>query len=421
MPLTGDSAVGTIHIIGAGMAGLSAAVRLTGLGFDVRLHEAAGHAGGRCRSFYDETLGCRIDNGNHLLLSGNWATQEYLTQIGSNASLAGPDQAEFPFIDLKSGEKWTVKPDKGRVPWSLFSRKTRVPGSTLFDYLRGISLAWAAPQATISQCLKGNGLLYQRFWEPLAVSVLNTEANSASAKLLWPVLLETFGRGAAACIPLIVKEGLSESFVDPALSYLDKSDAVVTLNHRLKELIFDKDQVIGLVFNDSQVEITNRDRVILAVPPTIANKVVPGLIAPNEFRSIVNAHYRIPETGPGVRFMGMVGGDAHWLFVRKNIVSVTVSAATELSDLPSDDIAVRLWSDVCKAMELGDLPMGKYRIVKEKRATFAQTPEQLLRRPSATSAFKNMYLAGDWTDNSLPATIEGAIRSGFTAADLANR
>lgn len=419
MPAQGDNAIKTVYVIGAGLAGLSAAVRLAGQGTQVEVHEAAGHAGGRCRSFYDETLGCRIDNGNHLLLSGNTATQEYLSQIGAKDTLVGPDQAEFPFIDLKSRDKWSVKPDKGRVPWSLFSRKTRVPGSTILDYLRGVSLAWAAPEATISQCLKGNGLLYDRFWEPFAVSVLNTEADAASAKLLWPVLQETFGQGAAACMPLIVREGLSESFVDPALAYLDKSENTVALNHRLKGLGFDKGKVVELLFTDATVKVSDNDRVILAVPPGMAAKVIPNLTVPDQFRPIVNAHFRLPKSFPGTRFMGMVGGDAHWLFVRNDIASVTVSAATELAELSGDEIASRLWLDVCGAMDLGDLAMGDHRIVKEKRATFAQTPEQILKRPNTASTYENLFLAGDWTNNGLPATIEGSIRSGFKAAEMA--
>jgi phytoene dehydrogenase-like protein len=94
---------GTVHIIGAGLAGLSAAVCLIQRGASVVVHDAAGHGGGRCRSYYDEALGCRIDNGNHLMLSGNHAILDYLKTIGSEDTLVRSDEAEFPFLDLSTG------------------------------------------------------------------------------------------------------------------------------------------------------------------------------------------------------------------------------------------------------------------------------------------------------------------------------
>ena len=94
---------GTVHIIGAGLAGLSAAVCLTQRGASVVVHDAAGQGGGRCRSYYDVALGCRIDNGNHLMLSGNHAILDYLKTIGSEDTLVRFDEAEFPFLDILTG------------------------------------------------------------------------------------------------------------------------------------------------------------------------------------------------------------------------------------------------------------------------------------------------------------------------------
>src|SRR5581483_8491190 len=118
---------GHVHIIGAGMAGLAAAVRLRHLGSRVTIHVAAPRAGGRCRSFVDAQLATTIDNGNHLLLSGNQAAMAYLDECGARGRVAGPATAEFRFIDIPSGQRWSVRPGRGAVPWWILNSRRRVP------------------------------------------------------------------------------------------------------------------------------------------------------------------------------------------------------------------------------------------------------------------------------------------------------
>ena len=89
--------MGQVHVIGAGLAGLSCALRLAQAGQTVTVYEAAGHAGGRCRSFFDEKFGCLINNGNHLVMNANTQALAYLDSIGSRNTLIGPPQAAFPF------------------------------------------------------------------------------------------------------------------------------------------------------------------------------------------------------------------------------------------------------------------------------------------------------------------------------------
>jgi squalene-associated FAD-dependent desaturase len=382
----------------------------------VIVHEAAGQGGGRCRSYYDDALECRIDNGNHLMLSGNYTILSYLKTIGADGTMTFSSQAEFPFLDLSTGQRWSVKPNKGIIQWSLLFAKNRVPGSSIGEYFRGLSLAWAGPDKTVSQCLKGKGPLFEKFWNPMAVSVLNTETDTASAQLLWPVLRETFGRGGASCIPMIVRDGLSESFVDPALNYLTNRGGSINFNHRLHSIETTKEQITALVFGDEKIIIGSDMRVILAVPSSVASSLLPEISTPDEYRPIVNGHFQIPKKVHPVSFLGLVGGTSHWLFVRNNMVSITVSSATNLVSKSNDDIAVRLWADICTALELGDSPLGKHRIIKEKRATFAQIPGQLPKRPDVKTKWQNLTLAGDWTATGLPATIEGTLRSGYAAA-----
>src|SRR5436190_1968853 len=203
---------GTVHVIGAGMAGLAASVRLAqnghkGAGRHVALYDAAGQPGGRCRSYFDETLGCRLDNGNHLLVSGNTAAMAYVAETNAAATFVTADIAAFPFLDMKSQERWSVRPTEGRVPWWLFVAARRVAGTNALDYLDALKLARAGATATISQTLDARRVIYERLWVPLAVAALNTEVDQASARLLGMIFAETFGRGGAGLHPLYPKEG----------------------------------------------------------------------------------------------------------------------------------------------------------------------------------------------------------------------
>ena len=148
-----------IHVVGAGIAGLAAAVELVASGYPVTLYEQAGHAGGRCRSFFDDTLQRSIDNGNHLVLSGNRSLYAFLRQIGASDRLSGPARAAFPFIDLQTGERWTVRPGSGPVPWWIFAPKRRVRGTRVRDYLAGLRFARAEERSTVAECVGWHGPL----------------------------------------------------------------------------------------------------------------------------------------------------------------------------------------------------------------------------------------------------------------------
>src|SRR5262245_56726799 len=151
---------GAVHIIGAGLAGLSAAVRLASLGIRVSVYEAANQAGGRCRSYHDPILDMIVDNGNHLLLSGNEAALSYLETIGTRDHVVGPATAEFSFVDLATGERWTLRPNDGPIPWWIFDRQRRVPSTHALDYLALLRLLWARPDKAIGDMLDCEGTLY---------------------------------------------------------------------------------------------------------------------------------------------------------------------------------------------------------------------------------------------------------------------
>jgi hydroxysqualene dehydroxylase len=409
---------GQVHVIGAGLAGLAAAIALSDAGCPVRLYEATGHAGGRCRSYFDAELGCRLDNGNHLLLAGNRAALAYLDRIGAHDTVAGPGDAVFSFVDAATEERWTLRPNRGPLPWWILSAVRRVPGTRPADYLAALALRRAAPSATVTEVMDRRYPLFRRLWEPLAVAALNTGAEQASARLFWRILSETLGRGAAACRPLLPREGLSETFVDPALRHLRRLRTEIRFGVRLRGMCFAGDRVRDLTFDAATLPLASGDIAILAVPAAVAARVVPGLTVPDAASPIVNAHFRCsaPEDSPP--FVGVVGGAAHWIFRKGEVLSVTVSAADRIVDYPGGALCDLLWRDTAVAYRVPHYPVPPARIVKERRATFLASPDQLCRRPLASTRWKNLYLAGDYTDTGLPATIEGAIRSGFAAARL---
>jgi squalene-associated FAD-dependent desaturase len=406
-----------VHVIGAGMAGLSAATSLAARGVSVVLYEAAKWGGGRCRSYHDATMGCRLDNGNHLLLSGNRSTLAYLDRIGAADTLVGPNKPLFPFIDLVSGIDWTLRLNHGVTPWWVLRKDWRVPDTKPRDYLALRRLQRAKPDDLVAGLLGDLGPLYDRLLEPLAIAALNTKPDIAAAAPLAAVVAESIARGGAASMPRYPAIGLSESFVDPALAFLRSTGAEFRFGARVAGLTISGNRVTGLVGPNVDEIIDPDDRIVLATPPWVAADLVADLIVPNAFESILNLHFRAGIDPGRAGFYGLIGGVAEWVFEKTEVVSVTISAANDRLDSDPQMLAAEVWSDLRRGFGL-PRTMPPHRVVREKRATFAATPAQLLRRPGAATGLSNLVLAGDYTATGLPSTIEGAIRSGETAAAM---
>jgi len=407
----------TIHIVGAGLAGLSAAVALAGCGERVELHEATMHAGGRCRSHDDREIGT-IDNGNHLLLSGNRAALNYLRNIGAETRLRVAHSASFPFVDLATGERWQIDLGNGFLPLWLLDEKKRVPNTGVSDYLAMARLVFCLRDRPIGSVIACRGAAYMRLLKPLLTAALNVDPPEGSALLAAAVLRESVMAGGRACRPLVVKESLSDTFIAPALAYLETHGAQVRFGERLRGIGQDNGRITTLDFGERTVGLGSDDAVILAVPAYAATAVVPGLRAPDAFRAILNFHFRADGTEEFPAITGVTGGLSEWVFAYPGRLSVTISNADRLLETPRDELAATVWDEVCRTFSR-TMPLPRWQIVRERRATFAAVPDQQARRPHAKTRWRNLFLAGDWTDTGLPATIEGAIRSGTRAAGLA--
>lgn len=409
-----------VHVVGAGLAGLSAAVRLAGRGVAVTLYEAAPQAGGRCRSFRDGLIEREIDNGNHLVLRGNRELMAYVAAIGAAAALRELRPARFAFLDLASGAGWRLEP--GGRPWWALEPGRLPPGigaaGLAADLLR---LAFASADATVGGRLDRAGPRFERLWAPLTVAALNTEAGIASARALWAVVRETLLKGEAASRPLLAPHGLTAAFVAPALATLRARGAELRLGARLRAIETAAGRVVRLGFAGGDVDLDADDRTVLAVPPAPAQALLPGLPAPAAYSAILNAHFVLPP-GQGLPaetpFLGLLGGTAEWLFQRADVLSVTVSAANRFAGRPEAELAALIWRDAARALGLDGDRVPPARLIVEKRATPAQVPAWERERPGPMTGHANLVLAGDWTRTGVPATLEGAVRSGHRAAEI---
>ncbi|MFM0548864.1 hydroxysqualene dehydroxylase HpnE [Paraburkholderia strydomiana] len=408
-----------VHVVGAGLAGLAAAVQLQRRGARVVLHEAAQQAGGRCRSYYDAKLGATIDSGNHLMMSGNAATLNYARAIGAVDELTGPALPEFPFVDLATHARWTVRLSSGRLPWWIFDQNARVPNTGPSDYLSLVPLLFAKPGRTVAQTMRSNGPLWDRLLAPLFRAMLNAEPRDASAALTGAMVRETLMAGGLACRPLIARNGLSSAFVDPALRLLQHGGATIEIGSRLEKIRFaaNASRVEALDFAEQSVAMDVNQAVILAVPPDVAQTLVPGLRAPARFAATLSAYFVVEPPFGLPPVTGLLNGTAQWLFASDGRLSATVYGVGNVVDTPREELAARLWAEVAQAANLPAAPMPAWQIVVDERATFAASPEQETLRPGTRTRWNNLMLAGDWTATGLPATIEGAIRSGQKAAD----
>ncbi|MBI3703287.1 MAG: FAD-dependent oxidoreductase [Rhizobiales bacterium] len=350
-------------------------------------------------------------------LSGNHAALSFVKAIGSESQLQGPAVAEFPFVDLATRAQWTLRFSDGRIPWWVFDKDRRVPQTGAVDYLPLARLAWTAADRPIGLVMNCTGPIYERFMGPFLRAALNIAPRHGSSRLAGALVRETLARGGKACRPLLARDGIGNVFVEPAIRTLRERGVSILFQDELLGLHFAGRRISRAEFKSGTVTLARDDAVILAVPPYVAEGLLPGLRTPSQFRGIVNAHFRIETPDHLPPMLGVINGICEWIFAHPGRISVTISDAGRFFDMPREELAQTIWSEVAAIVGLlGILP--PWQLVRERRATFAATPEQNAMRPIAETAWSNLVLAGDWTATGLPATLESAIRSGYRAADL---
>jgi hydroxysqualene dehydroxylase len=336
--------------------------------------------------------------------------------IGSAAGLVGPAAAEFPFVDLAANERWTLRINNG-LPWWIFDKSRRVPGTRIGDYLRLVRLLRVTSDAPVGDVIDCSGPLYHRLVHPLLLAALNIEPREGSAALASAVVRETLAQGGKACRPLIARDGLGPTLIDPAIKHLGERNVEVRLDHELHAIRFAGDRIAELDFGAETTALGGDDAVILAVPSHAAAALVPELPTPQGHRAIANAHFRIDVPAGVPPMLGIINGTTEWVFAFAGRLSVTISNADRLMEVPRAMLAQTIWQEVSRATGIaGELP--PWQIVRERRATFVATPEENAKRPAARTQWDNLVMAGDWTATGLPATLESAVRSGNRAAEV---
>lgn len=423
-----------VHVIGGGLAGLSAAVETLGCA-QVRIYESAKFCGGRARSFYDKALDRRIDNGNHLILSANRATFRFLGLIGACDGLTGPGRPIFPWHDVEHGESWLLHLNEGRFPFWAFNPSRRVPGMRVQDLAVIFRLLKCSPQEMVASYL-GRDALSRRLLAPFTVSALNTPIEEASAKLLKNVVQDCLLKGGKACKPFYPKLGLSETFIAPAEAHLTRMKGDILKGCRVTGLQAEGGRVCGLRIGSELVHVASDDQIVIAAPAPVAASLLqpiwPEVIVPDAFQSIINVHFALPSptTYRGdvgrAGFIGVNGGMTEWIYLKRDLLSVTISAANRYLAMEQEALTRQVWHEVrqvTQSVTATKLPHAAppARVIVEKRATFEASVAQDERRPSTETPLSNLVLAGDWTQTGLPSTIEGAIRSGVEAARVLNQ
>ncbi len=409
-----------LHVIGGGLAGLTAAWEAGRAGLAVTLYEASPQPGGRCRTLAQAQLG-EIDNGNHLVMQANTTMMALLQRLGTL-----PDcyrLTAIPLLDAATGRIGQQK--TGR--WHLL--RGHLPGGSLSGWRQIWQIGYDlcrrknAP-ITVAEMVKDwpNRALHLM----LARSVLNTPPEAASAGMYQAVLRQLLLKSAVAYVP---RHGWGEVLIAPLIHACDQQ-GVRRIHARVTALNWQKNQLRQICFGNETINIEQGDQVILAVPWGQAHRLLPEAVPPAPMHhSIVNGHFDLRAVLDAAAIAalppvtGLVNDDGvEWVFRRGWIASTTSSAAGELAARHRIQQAEICWQAVRRAFGIANsITPPTHRIITEKRATFSATEAALALRPAAATRLHNVRLAGDYVQSALPATLEAAARSGRLAACWAKK
>ena len=439
-----------VIVIGAGVAGLAAAVSLVDRGAAVTVVEGRPGLGGRASSFIDPATGERVDNGQHILMGCYRETFAFLRRVGAMSRVRLQASLAVPSVDSAGRRSVLSCPPLpapwhllgGVIEWDALGWKDRLsvlrlgtPIRTEQKRLRGRSgLMACSPEETVESWLVRNGQtprLRDMLWDPLALAALNQPPHEAAAPTFVRVLAEMFGPDPQAASIAFPAVSLDEMYAAPAREYLEARGGTV-LTNALARVIVDDGRAVGVRARGGRE--VRADAIIAAVPwfalstlfdavPAAIDSVVSAAARMASY-PIVTVNLWLDRRVMNTPFVGLPGRTMQWAFDRD---AITGSTQSHLSLVSSGAAAVvGLGNDAVVSLALRELrdalpaaraaTVRKASVVRERRATFSLAPGQPARPPAGATPLRGFYLAGDWTDTGLPGTIESAALSGHRAA-----
>jgi hydroxysqualene dehydroxylase len=433
----------TAVVVGAGFAGLAAAVELADRGHRVRVLERRRVAGGRAYS-YRSPSGHEVDNGQHLMIGAYERTFAFLARLGTLDRIETQPRLEVPFVHPERGAATFSCPplpsplhlSTGVLRYRLLGpgERVRLLAGAVRLVTRHVRRDSSLARETVGEALAAAGQgRWQRtlFWDPLSIAVLNELPERASASLFAEVLRRIFFARERASRLVFPKAGLSALYVDAAGEIVARSGGGVECGRTARAVELDGEGIRGVRTSDG--ELVAAEAVVLAVPPPAALELLPETLrdrAPlsriGELRAapIVSTHLWYEERFDVPRMTGFLDGPIHWAFrppmqpESGTYVTLVSSGAHDVVDREPKEIEALALTEVGRSLA----PARGFRprdvlVVKERRATWAGTPSEQPARPGAATPIASLVLAGDWTDTGLPGTIEGAVASGLAAAE----
>lgn len=437
-----------IVIVGGGLAGLAAGVRLADAGRKVVVLEATKQGGGRSRSFDDRVTGREIDNGQHLMMGCYRETQTFLRAIGA------PDDSVYYQRNLgvamvrPGGKRANLQCPGLPAPLHLAAGLLGMSGvgvvSKLSALRAGLMLRGEVTRPddneTCDAWLTRMGQtagIRATFWEPLIWAVLNDDPLVASAAMLISVLDRAFMGTRDASRLGVPRKPLSKLYVERAVAHIEARGGEVRFAAPARELLLEQGRAVGVLLKDGST--VRGSEVITAVPPHALLELLPERsrdhwvfrdVSRLEVSPIVNLWALIDRPLFDEPFVGLVASPLHWLFDRDQIdpegargkpgtlLSVTISGARAF--VHDDAVVLRELFEGEMRRFFPDKPFETlaFRAVKEKRATISHAAGSYQRRPETRSPIPGLLLAGDWVRTGIPATIESAVQSGHDAARL---
>jgi squalene-associated FAD-dependent desaturase len=438
----------SVLIIGGGFAGLAAAVDLAEAGRRVLLLERRAFLGGRAYSFTDQTTGDTIDNGQHLMMGCYHHTLSFLDKIGASHKLKFQSSPRVDFLHEREGHASFECPS-APAPLHLLAGLARLQTIGWQDRLKALRVGMALGRLnghrarladlTVREWLDELGQtprMQQRFWNLVALATLNEQPERASADMFARVLDQAFMHTKRDSAMVLSRVGLSELYPADARAFIASRGGEVRLNASVERIDFERNRAVGVTLRSG--ERIAADAIISAVPYfMLKTMLAPELIARTEsFRAIpqfksapivsINLWYDEPVTD--LEFTGLLDSRIEWVFNKNAIVgerdqrqhlALVISGAHETAPLPKEElieIAVAEMRRFCPAARRQQ-PVHSF-VVREYDATLSHAPGTARLRPSQQTPFENFFLAGDWTDTGLPATIESAVWSGQQCARL---